>query len=88
MVITRVPGGPHGSEFGMSLTTISPNIFYTQRDRILIELKVFSMFLGEERKGGREEGREEGRKGGREEGLIYQRIRLYKQGLVDKQNGY
>ena len=31
MVINGVPGGPHGSEFGMYLTTISPNIFLSPK---------------------------------------------------------
>ena len=40
-VINGVPGGPHGSEFGMYLTTISPNIFYAQRGSILIKYSSF-----------------------------------------------
>ena len=31
MVITRVVWGPHGSEFGMYLSTISTNIFFKPR---------------------------------------------------------
>ena len=44
MVITRVPGVPHGSEFEMYLTTISPKAFYTQRTPILVKIKVFEGF--------------------------------------------
>ena len=32
MVINGVPGGPHGSEFGMYLITIYPNIFLYPKD--------------------------------------------------------
>ena len=46
MVITRVPGGPHGPEFGMYLTTIVSKVFYTQRTPILIKIRVFEGFWG------------------------------------------
>ena len=46
MVINAVPGVLHGSESGMHPSTISPNIFYTERESILIKLKVFEGFGG------------------------------------------
>ena len=46
MVINGIPGGPHGSEFGMYLTTILSKVFYTQRIPIFIKLKLFGGFWG------------------------------------------
>ena len=47
MVITRVPGGTHGSEFGMYLTTILANIFVTPKGpQFKLNQTVFEVFGG------------------------------------------
>ena len=46
LVITRVPGGPHGSEFGMCLSTISPNIcLYLKGVNVFWAHKVVGSFV-------------------------------------------
>ena len=46
MVITAVPGGPHGSEFGMYLSTILAKAFLSPKASNFIKLKVFEGFWG------------------------------------------
>ena len=46
MVITQVPGGPHGSEFDMYLTTILSNICLHPKESNFNQINGFLMFFG------------------------------------------